>query len=231
MISHTSIGYEKSKFRLIPNGFDTLKFSPNNLQYQGLRESLGLPKQAMVVGMLARFDPIKNHQGFIQAAACLHATKPGVHYVMVGKDVSPENVELQELVRQAGLTNHVHLLGLRVDIPEILAGFDVLALTSWSEGFPTVIGEAMASGVPCVATDVGDARYIIADTGSVVNPGDMRGIAESIAKLLDLPQSEREEMGRKARQRVVDNFALTDVVHKYNSLFDEALTSIPNFKK
>jgi glycosyltransferase involved in cell wall biosynthesis len=114
-----------------------------------------------------------------------------------------------------------HLLGLRNDLPRLTAAFDIaVSSSSWGEAFPNVLGEAMACGVPCVVTDVGDSAYIVGDTGRVVPSGDMAGFAGAINDLLSMPEQPRLDLGVRARKRVAENFEIGQVVRRYESFYE-----------
>lgn len=222
---HVALGYDASRFVIIPNGFDLSFYRPDPVARVEVRQELGIPDNALVIGLVARLDPLKNHQGFFEAAGQLHASRPDVHFVLAGKYIDPNNPAVVAWVRNAGVENVTHLLGLRDDIPRLTAAFDVATSSSWGEAFPNVVGEAMACGVPCVVTDVGDSAYIVGDTGLVVKPGDMRGLAAAWAKLLELPPNERQTLGQLARTRVAENFELNKVAAIYESFYEQLITN------
>ena len=217
---HASIGYEKKKMHVIPNGFDLNLFKPNNKARIIIRAELGISDQTPLVGLIARFDPQKNHFGFIAAAKILEKKLPGTHFVLVGNGVDEENVLLTEEIKKSGLLTNMHLLGLRKDIPELMSALDVLASSSsYGEAFPNVLGEAMACGVPCAVTDVGDSAYILGDTGRIVASGDMPALAEAIYHILSLPHIMRESLGRLARSRIEINFEIKRIVNQYETFY------------
>ena len=172
------------------------------------------------MGLVARDDPQKNHSGFIEAAAQVHRILPQVHFVLAGDGIDQNNKGLTALIDCIGLTGHVHLLGRRNDIPNLMAAFDVLASSSsFGEAFPNVLGEAMACGVPCVTTDVGDSAEIVGDTGRVVAPGDMDGLARQLIELLQWPAEQRAQLGALARRRIRDRYEINDVTRRYEEFY------------
>ena len=130
-----------------------------------------------------------------------------------------ENNVLREWIQSTGFTDRFHLLGERQDVPRITAAFDVATLSSVSEGFPNVLGEAMACGIPCVATDVGDSALIVGDMGVVVPPRNPERLAEGIQKLLNLSKEEREKFGKRAREHIKTHYALERIVEMYETLY------------
>lgn len=216
---HVALGYDESRFVVIPNGFDLASFRPDYAARCEVRQELGIPAEAPVIGLVARLDLQKNHQGFFEAAGILHASNPNVNFLLAGKDIVRNNSTVDAWVRNAGVENVTHLLGLRNDIPRLTATFDIATSSSWGEAFPNVVGEAMACAVPCVVTDVGDSAYIVGNTGIVVKPGDMRGLADAWSKLLALSPNGIQEIGQLARRRVADYFEINNVVAQYEALY------------
>lgn len=217
---HVSLGYAAKKLSVIPNGFDLSSFRPDDRARARVRTCLGCADDALLVGMVGRFDPLKNHFGFIAAMAIVHRYMPKVQLVLAGEGVDPTNAELMAAIKKAGLKMNTHLLGKRDDMPELMAALDVLACPSHAEAFPNVIGEAMACGVPCVATDVGDCAYIVGDTGKVVPPGNVAAFAAAVAEMLSLTHEQRASMGEKARTRVGRYFDVKRIVRRYQESYE-----------
>ena len=217
---HVDLGYAVGKMVVVPNGFDLSRFRPDGGARSRLRAELGCPGDTPLVGMIGRFDPLKNHAGFFSSMAIVHRYLPQVHLVLAGKGVDRDNEELMRSIEGAGLMENTHLLGPRADMSELMAALDVLACPSHAEAFPNVVGEAMASGVPCVVTDVGDCAYIIGDTGRVVPAGDKAEFASGVAAMLKLSHAERASLGRRARERVASEFEIGRVVRRYQELYE-----------
>ena len=218
---HVELGYDASRALVIDNGFDLDRFRPDAEARVGIRRELGISIDAPLVGMIARLDPQKNHHGFFQAAGQLHRRMPHAHYLLAVSGIDLGNADLRRWIEREELTSVVHLLGPREDIPRLLAALDICTLSSWGESFPNVLGEAMACGVPCVATDVGASRYIVGQTGQVVAPGDMTGLARAWERLLRVPGPEQLVLSQQARDRVATHFEIGMVVKQYESLYDE----------
>ena len=216
---HVENGYDSDKMLLLPNGFDLSRFQPDVGMRDVVRAELKLASGALLVGLVARDDPQKNHSGFIEAAAQVHKTLPQVHFVLAGDGIDQNNKGLTALIDRIGLTGHVHLLGRRDDIPRLMAALDILASSSFGEAFPNVLGEAMACGVPCVVTDAGDSAEIVGDTGRIVACGDMDGLARQLIELLRWPAAQRRQLGALARQRIGDHYEISDVTRRYEEFY------------
>ena len=214
---HVAVGYAASRFVIIPNGFDLSEFRTDASARAAVRAELGLPADTPLVGMIGRFDPQKNHHGFFDAMARLRVSRPGVHALLAGTGVDADNGALNRWMDEAGVRDACHLLGRRNDVPRLMAALDVLLLPSLGEAFPNVVGEAMACGVPCVVTDVGDAAYMVGSLGRVVASGDMAGLAAAAANLLTLPASKREELARHLQADVCRRFDIRVVAGRYEA--------------
>jgi len=220
---HRELDYRPRREVIIPNGFDTERFRPRPEAREALRRELGLAAATPLVGLIARHDPIKDHDTFLRAAREVAREWPEARFVLAGTGVEVSNPRLSEPISALGLGQWVHLLGERRDVPELTAALDIACLSSRGEGSPNVVGEAMASGVPCVVTDVGDAAAMVGDTGLVVPPGDPSALAGGILHLLRLGEEQRQLRGRAARARIVGEFALDAMVARYDHLYGDML--------
>jgi glycosyltransferase involved in cell wall biosynthesis len=220
---HEKMGYYAEKCLAIPNGFDTKLFSPNPAARAMVRQELGLTPETMVIASFARYHPVKDHPNFLHAAAKLHQDYPDVHFLLAGENIDSSNDPLQQLIQSLKLTERVHLLGARQDVPTLMAGVDMVTSASASEAFPMIVGEAMSCGVPCVVTDVGDSSWIVGDTGRVVPPQDAPALAAAWAKSIELGREGRAALGDAARARIVEHFTLARIVDRYESLYKSVL--------
>jgi glycosyltransferase involved in cell wall biosynthesis len=221
---HETMGYAPERMLVIPNGFDLDLFHPDPEDRVSLRRELGLDEKTVLVGLAARFDPQKDHRGFLSAAGMLRAAWPDVHYVLCGDGIDTRNDQLTGWIAAQGLANVCHLLGPRADMPHIMAGCDVMVSASaFGEGFPNVLGEAMAAGTPCVTTDVGDSRAIVGDVGRAVPPRDPVALAAAIADILRLSEADRHALGLAARARIAEHYAIDVIAARYDALYRETL--------
>lgn len=217
---HKDLGYDCEKMEVIPNGFDVEQVKPDSSPPASLREELGIPGDALLIGMAARFHPQKDHHNFVRAAARLHKQMPEIQFLLCGLDITWQNSQLVEWVEAAGIRKQCHLLGVRQDISRLFAAMDIVASASvGGEAFPLVIGEAMACGTPCVVTDVGDSALIVGETGTVVPPGDSDALAEAWRKLIEAGPEARRRLGIAARCRIRRHFALPAIVERYQAIY------------
>ena len=218
---HETAGYRPRRWQVLPNGFDTDLYRPNPEAGETLRRQLDIEQGAPVVGMVARFDPMKAHETFFEAAGKIQRILPGIRFVLVGEGMTASNAAVLSLVKKYGLERSACLLGRRDALYRVYPAFDLHTLSSaFGEGFPNVIGEAMACGVPCVATDVGDAARIIQDTGMAVPPSDPEALFQAWKRVIEQHPGTRAALGRRARDRIVKYYAISEIVKKYNLLYD-----------
>lgn len=216
---HEALGYDPSRTIVIPNGFDTERFAPGAQHRSPVRAELGLPPETPLIGLVGRYHPMKDHVTFLRAVARVRRSWPDVHAVMAGTDVTPENPELRALMTSLGIGDIVHAVGEVSDTVRLMAALDLLCLSSSSEGFPNVVGEGMACGVPCVVTDVGDAAWVVGDTGVVVPARDPEALAQGLGSLLASPASTRAELGHRGRRRIKEHFTLSAITRQYADLY------------
>lgn len=220
---HEALGYDRSKMRFIPNGYDLADFKPG-LDPQGeLRASLFSDRSIPLIGTVGRFDPQKDHANLLDALVMLRDRGVVFQCVLVGTGLDSSNAQIVELIFQRGLADRVQLLGRRNDIPSIMNALDLHVLPSAGEAFPNVVCEAMACGTPCVVTDVGDAAYIVGDTGWVVPPRDASSLAEAIESALrDVMNAEQSSYrSSRARFRIKEYFSIERMVGSYTAEWNE----------
>ncbi len=217
---HRELGYSSARDIVLPNGFDCEQFRPDKNARKKILETLKLNDNTILIGHISRFHPMKDHACFIKAVSMVMEKQDTIHALMAGKDIVQENNELTSFIPGNLINERVHLLGDRDDIHLIVPALDmVVSSSAWGEGFPNVIGEAMACGVPCVVTDIGDSAIIVGQNGIVVKPKKPEKLAEGIETLLKAGQQKRSELGSKARERIVENYSLPFVVKKYEELY------------
>jgi glycosyltransferase involved in cell wall biosynthesis len=209
---------------VIPNGIDTERFKPDPAAAQRIREAVKAPVDARLVGILGNCTLYKDYPTFVRAAKVLAGQNSNIHFIAMGEDHTPLGPNVKDLVEQSGLRSAFHFLGPRLDVEKLLPGLDVLCSSSVTEGFSNSIAEAMASGVPCVVTDVGDSRRIVGDTGIVVPPENSEALAAGITTLLEVAPLEVTGMRAAARIRIQQNFDVAGLATRHQQLY-EALIS------
>jgi len=218
---HEALGYRSPGRIVIPNGFDTDLFRPSDEARERIRRELGCSSDTLLVGSIGRLHPHKGHDQFLEMAAAVGHGRPEVQFVMVGRGVEASDTLLGNRIAAAGLAGRCHLLGERDDVPAILAALDILVSPSRLEAFPNVVGEAMATGVCVVATDVGDTARLLAGHGTVVPRDDRQAAAAAVTGWLDAGPQARQQEGRAARAHIVANYGLDRMVAGYDRLYRE----------
>jgi glycosyltransferase involved in cell wall biosynthesis len=218
MNAHIAFGYRPRWTRVIPNGIDTNMFRPSEAVRKEVRAELGVDADTPLIGCIARCDPMKDHLNVFSAFARVAAD---ARLLLAGKGTEPDNHKLTAKIRIGGLgPERVIRLGDRRDTHRIIAALDILVLGSaFGEGFPNAVGEAMACGVPCVATDVGDNAAIVGGCGRIVPPRNPQALAEATSQLLALSSDERRALGLRARERIQKDYSLSAMVRRYSDVY------------
>lgn len=215
---HECFGFDARRSVYIGNGIDVTRIAPEGARRERVRAAAGATK-AFVIGIAARGHPVKAHDVFLRAAAQCVAAIPDLQVWMAGRDLSGNPV-IEDLVDQLGIRARVRMTGELGDMAEFYEGLDVCCLSSKAEAFPNVLVEAMAYGVPCVATRVGDVEQVLGEVGASVAVGDSGGMAQAIRGIHGLPEAERLELRRRARARVVGHFDIAGVRQSYRDLYE-----------
>lgn len=206
---------DNDRFLVIPNGIDAERFRPDARLRAEVREEWGILPDETLVGIVARLDPMKDYPNFLEAAARLARHEHGLRFVSVGAGPEHYAAVLQEQARRLGLDTRMIWAGPRGDLPAVYSALDLLVSSSaFGEGFSNVLGEAMACGLSCVATDVGDAREILGDLGAVVPPCDPEALVAGAMTLLERLRLEEPSLGVRVRQRVIENFSVEALVQR-----------------
>lgn len=216
---HEAFGFKPKQGRVIPNGFDTQMWKPDAAAARDTRQMLGVTNDTKLIGYVARYHPMKGIPVFLQALAPVLVENSKVHCVMVGRNLGPKNNALAPYFAKLPM-NRIHILGQRDDVAHLMPAFDVFCLSSIrGEAFPNVLGEAMACGVPCVSTDVGDARLIAGETGCVVPRSDPQEFTKALQITLSKSEEEHRVLREGARRRIKENFSLPTIISHYIELY------------
>ncbi len=218
---HQRLGYVADRLDVIPNGYDLQALQPDPAAGMQLRAQLQLPLHGPLLGMVARFDPQKDHRNLLEALALLHRQGLRVPCLLVGSGLEASNPELEVWLQQLGLLEQIHLVGSRRDVPAVMNALSTHVLSSaYGEAFPNVLAEAMACGVPCIATDVGDSGLIMGSTGWLVPPRDPQALADALAAAVLEPEAKHQHRRCATRQRIVDQFSISRMVERYMGLYE-----------
>jgi glycosyltransferase involved in cell wall biosynthesis len=212
---YESNGFPKDKMIIIPNGVDINKFMPKPERKDVMCRIWGIEAEKIIVGMGARLTPSEDHVSFFKAAKILHDKYPEVLFVCVGGAIDDNySKQLRSIVSQLEINDCIVWGGYCGDMPAAYSAFDVAVSSSKTYETSHVIGEAMACGVPCVATDVGDSSWIVGDAGDTVPSGDFKALADAI-ELFIVDKKKRIDLGEKARVRISENFSKELVTSRF----------------
>jgi glycosyltransferase involved in cell wall biosynthesis len=224
-LAHIAVGYDSSRMAVVPNGFDLARLVSTQHQRDARRQQCGLGVDQVVVGYVGRFHPVKDQQNFVRAAGMVAQQHSNARFLMVGRDLDGANVQLAQWIQATGYAERFVLLGERADVPVCLSAMDLFCLSSRNEGFPNVVAEAMAMGLPCVVTDVGDAAMLVADTGVVVPKENSAALAQGMVQLLTLSVQERQALGRSARVRIEQEFSMERCTQRFEAVYADVLNN------
>jgi glycosyltransferase involved in cell wall biosynthesis len=218
---HARLGFASERATVIPNGTDCAVFKPDSNARARLRSLLRIPGRRKIIGHAARYHPMKDQACLVRAVADMLAGGHDIQCVFFGAGHADGPV--RRLAAELGIGDRITTLGVREDMPELLPGLDVFALCSaWGEAFSLAVSEAMACGVPSVATTVGDTAWLIGTTGRVVPPRQPAALAAALAEILGLSDDARWSLGSAARQRIVSQFSLALYTERHRALYREA---------
>ncbi len=221
---HVERGYA-GPMTVIPNGIDTEVFQPARERGRALRETWDVSPDEVLIGVVARLDPMKGHRTFLEAAVLVAERLPFVRFACIGEGPDRFAADLRRCADASALGTRLIWAGRHQDVVAVYNALDIGCSASvYGEGFSNAIAEAMACAVPCVVTDVGDARTIVADTGRVAAPADAEALALEIEAVVNMSPGERRELGRAARSRIVQHFSLERMVGRTLQQYEELLS-------
>lgn len=213
-------GFCDARMTVIPNGIDTEEFRPDSAAGRALRAQWGVAEDGKLVGLVARLDPMKDHANFLQAAAILAAENQDVRFVCIGGEGRQDRAQLRALAASLGISDRVIWAGHIGKVPSALSALDVhVSASAYGEGFSNAIGEAMAVGVPCVVTDVGDSALIVENLGVVVPARDSQALAEGWRRMLALNEHDFRALSEKCRRRIEDEYSLSSMLERLSVLY------------
>jgi glycosyltransferase involved in cell wall biosynthesis len=223
-VAHAKAGYDVTRMVVIANGFEFSKLTATQEQRVALRLACHFSENDLVIGCVGRFHADKGQENFIKAAALVVRRCSHINFLLVGRDCDANNAQLMNWLDDFGLRERFILLGERQDAPVCLAAMDVFCMPSRTEGFPNGLGEAMAMGLPCVATEVGDTAVLAGDTVVLVPPQNEQTLAEGLLKVIALSEKQREHMGQRAKERVMREFSMEKARAHFEAIYQEVMT-------
>lgn len=218
--THSDIGYTNKSFTIIPNGFELNSFKFYSEARNDIRNQLNIEDFEKLIITVGRWDIQKDYYTLFDALFDVAKANINFKLLMVGTNLDSRNNELIKLIEKNGLSDNVILLGRRNDIPELLSAADIYVSSSMGESFSNSIGEAMATELPCIVTDVGDSKLIVDDFGIVVKPQNREELANAIFKVILDNSFSRKTIGKKCRSKIVDNYSIDNIVRDYESLYN-----------
>ena len=219
---HQKLLYQKTKLAFIPNGVDPSIFSYSELGRDNIRKELNIDDHKILVGCIGRFDVQKNQLGFLKTITDIQSLGMEYHFVFVGRGNDNQNQDMQEIINTSKIGKNITLLGERDDIANILSALDIYAMPSKGEAFPVSLCEAMACEIPCIATNVGDVQFILGDIVQTVDINKFETFSQAITELGSMAPKLRKQLGKKLKNRVLDNFSIGIVAQLHLELYEAA---------
>lgn len=218
---HARYGYQSARMHVISNGIDTNRFAPDPAAGQRLRREWNIVADQALIGLVGRLDPQKDHTTFLSAAALLRQEMQNVRFVCVGRGAEEYQQTLQALAGNLGISDSVIWADATNDVRAVYNALDIATSSSaYGEGFSNVIGEAMACGIPCVVTDVGDSGMIVGDASRIVSPARPDALVAAWREILSLPGDCRRDLSAQCRERIRTQFSTQRLVDRTEQLFE-----------
>ncbi len=220
--------YSSQSSTVISNGFNTNSFRPDSLSRKKFLATHKLHSNSFIFGMVARFDPYKNHANFILAALewleSLDDSSKPVYFIFIGKGMDSNNQQLKDLVRDHSCAKKIIFLGEKLDVNTYYQAMNIHCLYSTTEGFPNAVGESMSCEVPNIATDVGDVSQLVnPDHGWLIPLNDKEALINSLNEAFNISTEELEKKSRLARQHILNHFSQESANKKYLHVFEKNL--------
>lgn len=218
-LAHSKLGFCVENMIVVPNGYDFDAFKPSNAVRNRILRELNLTEKNLLVGIVGRFDPLKDISNFIKAAGLVSKKLDNIKFLLIGRGFHQDNTELKQYIDDTQCPDKFILLG-ETDPHDFYCSMDIFCLSSKAEGFPNVVAEAMAMRIPCVVTDVGDSAKIVSDSGVVVEPMDHYALYEGLMAMLLMDDQQRQSLGGRAQEIVKSQYSISRVSGKLLDLID-----------
>lgn len=221
---HLAHGYSGDKMIIVQNGINTAKFFPSYEARLQLRAEWGISEKEILIGLVARLDPMKDHLNFLKASTILLRERKDIRIICIGDGPMDYRQKLYGLSIKLKLEKRLLWVEGRKDMNAVYNAIDIIcSSSSWGEGFPNVIGEAMACGVPCVATDAGDSAFIVSAKGIVVPPQNPQALANGLMQMLQNFKKNQYTLRKQVRFRITSQFSHESLVLKTAATFKNLL--------
>ena len=217
-INHIKNGYSKNYSEIIENGISTSQYKPNKLYRNQIRRKLKISKDCFVIGNISRYHYLKDHDNLLKALNIFNKYNSNFKCILVGNGLSIDNLDLIKKINKYSLSNKIILFGQSFEVNKIINCFDLNILSSIKECSPMVLMESMSSGVPCLSTDVGDAKKIIGETGWVVVPSDPVSLGKKLIKIAT-KKNILQKKSQKVRRRIIQKYSIEKMIKDYKSLY------------
>ena len=216
-------GFPESKVRVVHNGIDTARFSPDSDLRKSVRNEFAASDGEILIGIVGRLHPIKGHEVFVSGMAQVASSHKNARFIVIGGGSQMLEQQLRNQSEACGISDRVVWSDFRPDMAAMYNALDIVVSTSHSEGFSNVLAESMACGTPCVASDVGDSKELIGGTGLVFPARDAEALSGAVQQLLGLPPEEFAKLGSQARDRIVAEYATEVMLDRTAELFQTTL--------
>ena len=225
-MAHIKLRYVAHKMIVVQNGFDFSAFEIDSQTRQMARLELGFNSGDIVIGVVGRFDPLKDFHNFVTAASYVSLKCANVKYLMIGRGNEWSNPTLCDWIERSGLIDKFYLAGQKNDITYYFSALDIFCLSSVSEGFPNVVVEAMAMQLPCVVTSAGDAAEILGDNGFIVPVKDSMALADALLRMRYLDPKIRKNLGVRGAEKVRTEYGIEKISRKYEEIYSLILKKV-----
>jgi glycosyltransferase involved in cell wall biosynthesis len=219
--AHIKLRYSHRKITVIPNGYDFSVFERHLDSRVVARRELGFEDGVMVIGVVGRFDPLKDFHNFVTAASYIDNKYENFKFLMVGRGNEWSNTTLRGWIERSGLIKSFYLAGQHTDVSYLLSAMDIFCLPSVNEAFPNVLVEAMAMGLPCVVTRSGDAADILGVNDFVVPVKNAKLLSEALIRMCNLKLKERRRLGESGARKVRADYQIDNIKLKYEQVYAE----------
>lgn len=219
---HERLGYTRAARAVIVNGIDCSRFQPLPEACERLRAELGLASDAILIGRVARYAPMKDYPTLLRSFSSVVSQLPAAHLVLIGPSLNGESAQIFALAEGLGCRGHVHVLRPRLDVEYFYPALDVLVSSSkMNEGFPNTVAEALACGTPVVSTSVGKSMLVRSGCQRVVRPSNSEELAAAILDLTRVSPDVRNELGSRGRDFILNNFSQSTFASAFTRLWHD----------